>query len=175
MAQKMARYFIIAALFFFLVGYIEGIMFPTKLRFQWFYATLMHIPPEHLKLFFGDFVKRIHTHINLIGWVSSALMGILYYLVPRIQGNERYSVWVCYTNFWCHIAGIVLFCVGFHLIGSFGLASGFAHGTPEFRKVVEPFKPVVLAGGALILMSALFFSYNMFRTLLGSKGNQNYG
>ncbi len=117
----------------------------------------MHIPPEYLKPFFIDFVKKIHTHINLIGWVSSALMGILYYLVPQIQGDERYRVWACYANFWCHIAGIVLLCAGFHLIGTFGLTTGFAHGITEFRKAVTPFKPIVITGGLLIITSAFLF------------------
>ena len=165
MAQKMARYFITAALFFLIVGCLEGIMFPTKMYFKWFYSTFMHIPPEYLKPFFTDFVKRIHAHITLIGWGSSALMGILYYLVPQIQGDERYRVWACYANFWCHIAGIILFCAGFHLIGTVGLATGFAHGTLEFKKAVTPFKPIVITGGLLVITSAFLFSYNIGRTL----------
>ena len=167
MAQKMAKYFITAALFFLILGCLEGIMFPTKMYFKKIYSTFMHIQPEYLKPFFIDFVKRIHAHITLIGWVSSALMGILYYLVPKIQGDERYRVWACYANFWCHIAGIVLFCAGFHLIGSFGLATGFAHGTNEFRKAVTPFKPIVITGGLLIITSAFLFSYNIIRTFYG--------
>ena len=167
MAQKIAKYFIIAALFFFMIGCVEGMLIPTKFRFKSFYATIMHIPPEYLKVFFSSFVKKIHTHISLLGWVSSALMGILYFIVPQITGNERYSKWACYANFWLHVFGILLFCVGFHLIGIIGLKSGYTHGSPEFRQLVAPFKNFVLAGGLFICLSSLLFSYNIIRTLCG--------
>ena len=167
MAQKIARYFIIASLFFLMAGCLEGIMFPTKIYFKQLYSTLFHIQPEYLRPFFVDFVKKIHAHVSLIGWVSSALMGILYYIVPQIQGTEKYRVWACYANLWCHIAGIIFLCAGFHLIGSFGLATGFAHGSAEFAKAATTFKPLVLTGGSLIIISAFLFSYNIIRTLCG--------
>ena len=163
----MARYFIIAALFFFMVGCIDGLLFPTKFRFQSFYAAIMHIPPERLKTFFSNFVKKIHAHISLLGWVSSALMGMLYFIVPQITGSERYSKWACYANFWLHVFGILLFCVGFHLIGITGLKSGYPPGSPEFRQLGMPFKGIVLAGGSFICLSSLLFSYNIIRTFCG--------
>ncbi len=181
MAKKMAKYFITVAVLFFIVGCLEGIMFPTKFRFQSFYAAVMHIPPEHLKSFFSHFVVKIHTHISLIGWVSSALMGILYFIVPQIkdqakdqtkdqaESRERYSKWACYANFWLHVFGILLFCAGFHLIGMTGLKSGYAPGSPEFRELEAPFKVIVLTGGSFICLSSLPFSFNITRTLFAKE------
>lgn len=166
MAANIAKFFIVTALFFFLVGCIEGIMFPTKFQFGDLYAAIFHIQPEHIKSFFGYFVAKIHTHVNLIGWVGSALMGILYFIAPQISGNERYTPWVAYGNWICQTLGILLIALGFHLIGIFGLSSGFAAGSPEFRSASAPYKMLVTVGGILVVISALLFACNMLRTLL---------
>jgi hypothetical protein len=165
MSTKISKYFIVSSLVFLLTGCIEGLMFPTKFQWQSFYTTVFHIPPEHLKTFFGYFVTKIHTHVNLVGWVGSALMGMLYYLVPQISGAQRYRPWAAYTNWACQTVGVILLGLGFHRIGVFGLASGQAAGSPEFRSVAAPFKTIVTAGGGLITLSALLFTYNMIRTL----------
>ena len=172
MASKMAKYFIMTALFFFLIGCIEGLMFPSKFLLQSFYSTVLHIAPEHMKSFFGYFVAKIHTHVNLIGWVGSALMGVLYYLAPQISGTERYKRWVAYGNWGCHIAGVMMMVLGFHLIGVFGLASGHNAGSPEFRAVTAPYKTLVFLGGILITTSAALFSFNIVRTLLAKPNTE---
>ncbi|BBO84078.1 hypothetical protein DSCO28_46440 [Desulfosarcina ovata subsp. sediminis] len=168
MSRTIAKYFIASALAFFIIGCLEGLMFPTKFQLQSFYTTVFHIPPEYLKAFFGYFVAKIHTHVNLIGWVGSTLMGMLYYLAPQISGAERYRPWAAYMNWACQTLGVIFLCLGFHLIGVFGLASGHTAGSPEFRSVAAPFKMVVTIGGVLITVSALLFTYNMVRTLFAS-------
>jgi hypothetical protein len=165
MSARISKYFIVTGLAFFVIGCLEGLMFPIKFQMKSFYTSLMHIPPEHLKTFFGYFVAKIHTHVNLIGWVGSALMGMLYFLAPQISGAERYRPWAAYANWGCQTLGVILLAVGFHLTGLFGLTSGHAPGSPEFRGVTAPFKIIVAAGGVLIVISALLFAYNMIRTL----------
>jgi hypothetical protein len=93
-------------------------------------------------------------------------MGILYHVAPQISGRERYLRWAGYGNWACHVLGLLLVITGFHLIGVFGLASGFAAGSPQFRAVAAPYKTLVAAGGGLVTISALLFSCNMLRTLL---------
>jgi hypothetical protein len=163
----MAKLFIASSLVFFILGCIEGMMFPTKFQFQSLYAATFHVSPEHIKSFFGHFVAKIHTHVNLIGWVGSALMGILYYIVPQISGVQRYRTLAAYGNWACQITGIVLLTMGFHLIGIFGLASGYPAGSEGFRTVAAPFKLLVILGGVLITVSALLFAFNMIGTLFG--------
>ncbi len=165
MSTKIAKFFIASSLVFFLIGCIEGVMFPSKFQMQSVYTTVFHVSPENLKTFFGYFVAKIHTHVNLIGWVGSALMGMLYYLVPRISGVERYRPWAAYSNWACQTLGVILLALGFHLTGVFGLASGHPLGSPEFRSVAAPFKMIVTAGGVLITVSAFLLTTNMIRTL----------
>ena len=166
MSRNVAKYFILTSLVFFLAGCLEGLMFPTKMMFQGLYSSLFQLAPDHVKPFFNNFVTKIHTHINLMGWVGSALMGMLYFIAPQIAGEDRTSPWAAYTNYACNTAGVVVLAVGFHLTGHFG--AGLPYESPEFRAATEPVKGVVILGGGLIFVSALFFVYNMGRTLLGA-------
>ncbi len=172
MSQKIAKLFIATGLFFLVLGCIEGLMFPTKMQFKSFYSTLFHIPPEFVKEFFGTFVAKIHTHVNLIGWVGSVLMGLLYFTAPKISGRERYSSWVAYLNWGCHTFGLLMMVTGFHMIGFIGLSAGFVEGSPEFAQLVGPVKNLVSAGGTLIALSVFLFAYNMIRTLFAPQSKQ---
>ncbi|PIE70007.1 MAG: hypothetical protein CSA22_10145 [Deltaproteobacteria bacterium] len=168
MSEKIARLFITTGLFFLVFGCIEGLMFPTKMKFQSFYATLFHIPPVSVKGFFGHFVAKIHTHVNLVGWVGSVLMGLLYFQAPKISGRERFSAWSAYLNWGGHTLGLLMMVIGFHLIGFLGLSAGFTEGTPEFRQVVSPAKLLVISGGVLVTLSVFLFVFNIMRTLFAS-------
>ncbi len=168
----MAKMFILTSLLFLLIGCIEGLMFPLKFYFKPVAQSLFHIPPDQIKAFFGYFVTKIHTHVNLIGWVSSALMGTLYYLAPKISGRQRYLAWAAWGNWGCHSAGVLLVAAGFHIIGILGLTSGFDPGSVEFRAAAVPGKQLVVAGGVLIMLSILLFSLNMLKTLLVKKERQ---
>jgi hypothetical protein len=166
MPEKMAKLFIITSLFFLLVCAIEGLMFPLKFQLKSICSTVFHIPEDQIKAFFGYFVAKIHTHVGLIGWLSTSLMGILYYTAPKISGRRNYFSWAAWGNFGCHTAGVLILIIGFHMIGILGLTSGFAPGSAEFRAASNFGKQFVIAGGVLILISVLLFSLNMLRTLL---------
>ncbi len=127
---------------------------------------MFHIPGDQIKAFFGYFVAKIHTHVGLIGWLSMSLMGILYYMAPKISGRQQYYSWAAWGNLGCHTAGVFILIIGFHTIGILGLTSGFAPGSEEFRAASNLGKQFVIAGGGLILISVLLFSLNMLRTLL---------
>lgn len=127
---------------------------------------MFHIPGDQIKTFFGYFVAKIHTHVGLIGWLSASLMGILYFLAPKISGREKYVSWAAWGNWGCHTAGVLVLIIGFHMIGFLGLTSGFAPGSEEFRAAADLGKQFVIIGGVLILISILLFSLNMLRTLL---------
>lgn len=156
-----ARKFIIASLFFLLLGCVEGLLFPTKDTFNSFYATVLDIPPQLVRPFFTEFLARIHTHITLVGWVSSALMGMLYFVVPQISGRERYNGFLCHFQFWVHICGTLLLCIAWHITGTIGLRAGFSPGSPEFADTVAPYRILIYLGGLALLVSSLLFSYNI--------------
>jgi len=165
MGKKIASNFIIASIIFFILACIEGCIFPTKHMLKSLYSTIMQIPSAQLKFFLSDFFPRIHSHISLVGWVSSALMGVIYFIVPQIRGEENYNKSLCYANLWMHIGGVVILCVGWHVIGSVGISAGYKHGTADFTRVVASYKPIIWTGSLAILISAGLFSYNIFSCL----------
>jgi cbb3-type cytochrome oxidase subunit 1 len=160
-----ARRFILASLAFLILASLEGLLFPTKGIFRSLYSTVFHVPPQQVRPFMKDFLARIHSHMSLVGWVSCALMGILYHVAPQIGGRERYSERACALNFWFHVLGVLVLCIGWHVIGSVGLNAGLVHGTPEFTKAAGPYKPIIYLGGLMLCASVLLFSFNMLRCL----------
>jgi cbb3-type cytochrome oxidase subunit 1 len=165
MGRDCARGFIFASLVFLLLACLEGLVFPTKKMFGPFYSSILHVSPDQVRPYLGDFFSRIHTHISLLGWLTSAAMGVLYFVVPMIRGEERYSRWICRTNLWIHVVGVAVLCIAWHVVGVVGLGAGYSHGTAEFSRVVKPYKPLVFAGAGLVFLSAVLFSYNMVRCL----------
>jgi cbb3-type cytochrome oxidase subunit 1 len=165
MSQTVARNFILASLAFLIIACLEGLVFPTKKMFGSFYSAMLSVPPDQIRPYMCDFFSRIHTHMSLVGWLSCSLMGVLYYLAPKIRGEENYVGWICRTNLWFQVVGLIVLCIGWHMVGSVGLSAGFQHGTPEFTQAVKPYKPIIFLGGGLLCVSAILFSYNIFRCL----------
>jgi len=168
LTKRIASCFITASLAFFIIGCIEGLMFPSWYMVHPLYAFFLHVPPEQVKPFMNDFLTKIHTHITLVGGVCSALMGILYAVVPNIGQAQRYIPWVAYSNLVMHILGVLLMTVGFHTIGSVGLSAGFEYASPEFREATHSFRFMVIGGGILVTFSGLLFAFNILRTLFGN-------
>ncbi|MBT2680267.1 cytochrome-c oxidase [Bacillus sp. ISL-35] len=46
-------------------------------------------------------LSSVHAHLNLLGWVSMALFGTIYYLFPD-AGNSKLAS----THFWIHNIGV---------------------------------------------------------------------
>lgn len=46
-------------------------------------------------------LTSVHAHLNLLGWVSMALFGTIYYLFPK-AGNSKLAS----THFWMHNIGV---------------------------------------------------------------------
>lgn len=62
---------------------------------------------------------NIHAHINLLGWATLALSGIIYVLFPR-AGNSRLAV----AQFWLQNVGLVIFLSGMFIIDGGNPSSG---------------------------------------------------
>lgn len=170
LGQKTAVRFMLVSLFFLLLGCLEGLMHPTKFMFKEIYLFLLGLEPQYLKPFFGYFVGKIHTHVSLLGWVTSALMGIFYFVAEEIKGTDSFKSLLCKLNFWLHVVGVLILIIGFHLVGMVALPTGHAIGSPEFRAAASQVKLVVVFGGLAVFSSSLIFAFNMATTLLKKPG-----
>lgn len=82
----------------------------------------------------------VHAHINLLGWVSLTLIGVIYHFFP-VAGASRLAT----LQFWAHNAALILMMTALaaHLKGSANL------------------EPVIGIGSVLMLVSIFGFTGNV--------------
>lgn len=90
----------------------------------------------------------VHAHINLLGWATLGLAGVIYHLFPRAGGH-----WLGLVHFWLHNIGLPVF-----VIGLFFLQAG--HPAAE---------AVVAVGATVAVLGILFFGANLFANLKAPK------
>ncbi|HET7394998.1 MAG TPA: cytochrome-c oxidase [Gammaproteobacteria bacterium] len=86
----------------------------------------------------------VHAHINLLGWASLGLAGVIYHLFPRAGGH-----WLGLAHFWLHNLGLPVFVIGLLVM----LA-----GHPGAM-------PVVAGGATAAVIGILCFAVNLFLNL----------
>lgn len=74
-------------------------------------AVVFFVVSAALALFMGvkqDYsLQPVHMHMNLLGWASLAVIGLLYTNFPQLQRG-----WLPFLQYWLHTAGLVLFMSG---------------------------------------------------------------
>lgn len=137
-----ARYFVVMALIYLGVGTSLG----------W----IMTLP-------FADlgpityYMIPTHVHLNLLGWVSMMIYGVVYHILPRFSGKELYSKKLAWLHF--YLAQVSLL----------GLALFF------FLNRLEPgrWKQFLALFGSIQWISILLFVFNMLKTLFYKKNSFN--
>jgi len=84
----------------------------------------------------------VHAHINLLGWASLALVGVIYHLYPDAAKTRLARV-----HFWLHNIGLPLLMVGLALMLT---------GHPAFD-------PLVAIGSVTVVVALFVFAVNLFR------------
>ena len=86
----------------------------------------------------------VHAHINLLGWATLAIMGVIYHAYPA-AGETRLAA----AHFWIHMTALPVFMVGlgFALTGH------------------EAFMPVTIVGALGVAIGILIFAVNIWRTV----------
>ncbi|WP_018755360.1 cbb3-type cytochrome c oxidase subunit I [Paenibacillus terrigena] len=88
----------------------------------------------------------VHAHVNLIGWLSMAVSGVIYILFPRAD-NSALAKW----HFWLMNLGVII------MMGSLI--------TLLLTKEETPWGPIIGAGGALLILSAICLLINLFKNV----------
>ena len=89
-------------------------------------------------------LQSVHAHINLLGWASLALAGVIYALYPA-AGTSRLAVW----HFWF---SVVLLPVMFVALAMFKKGYGAAI-------------PVLGISSVVMAVAILLFAVNVFRNV----------
>ncbi|SES67236.1 hypothetical protein SAMN05216389_101348 [Oceanobacillus limi] len=85
----------------------------------------------------------VHVHVNLLGWVSLAITGILYNLYPKLAQTTSAKV-----HFWLHNLGLPVMMGALTLVI---LGAG------------EIFLTFVAIGGIVTVLGIFFFGYNVLK------------
>ena len=86
----------------------------------------------------------VHAHLNLLGWASLAIIGLIYQHLPNLAGNR-----VAKLQFWLHNLGLPVMMVGLT-----GKMLGHAQ-----------FEPLLVCGALVVGVSVLLFTYNLLFNL----------
>src|SRR5690625_5975332 len=84
-----------------------------------------------------------HAHVNLLGWVSMTLFGLIYHSFPSLTQNILAKV-----HFWLHNIGLPIMLLGLVAFGLRYNALGI---------------PLMSVGGVLIFIATVIFSINLDR------------
>jgi cbb3-type cytochrome oxidase subunit 1 len=96
-------------------------------------------------------LKFVHSHLNLLGWVSMMIYGVGYHILPRFMGRPLYSLKMGEAQFWLANIGLV-FMLLFFVLNAYS-PSGL-------------YLTLTMTAGVIEGVSILLFFYNMLMTLL---------
>lgn len=82
-----------------------------------------------------------HAHVNLLGWVTSALFGVYYALVPAKSGLRLAQI-----QYWIHTIGVAVLGVSLYFM---------LRGNPSIEPIVAV-SSLVVFGGVLLFAYILF-------------------
>jgi cytochrome c oxidase cbb3-type subunit 1 len=146
--------FLEASIVFFGVGCVWG--------------TIMTFPSVHsfLESAPARIIVGMHSHWNLLGWVSLALIGVIYYLVPAIVGKELYSEKLARIHFWLFVLLIII-------TSTLGTVAGYQGGmlfsAKRFTEIEATMGPYMIMLNVLYIIEALvpvsLFAYNIRKTI----------
>jgi cytochrome c oxidase cbb3-type subunit 1 len=148
--------FILISFVYFVVGSIWMGLGPTP------------VLPSPTSALASEIYDTARVHVMVLGWASFALIGVLYYLVPKMRGKQEvYSERLASIHFWVTnvtipIGIVVVTYVSFvvdSLVNS-GVSEATVMGTPAVAPLLGAFLILVAIG----LAAQLAFIYNVFKT-----------
>jgi cbb3-type cytochrome oxidase subunit 1 len=101
-------------------------------------------------------LKFVHSHLNMLGWVSMMIYGVGYHVLPRFAGRPLKHPKIGEIQFWTANIGLIgmLLFYSLNVYNPAGL-----------------FQTITVIFGGLEVVSVMLFLYNMLATLLPKTAN----
>lgn len=138
----LAKFFVVGATGL-LFGTVQGVYQVMPWSLDWLHKT-------------GDAGHMIdpmaHAHMNLVGGVSVAIMGLLYFFLPQMLGRPIFSFKLAKFSFWCILIGVFGFyfaAIGLGWIEGEKVLSGMSF--EDAKKSMGLWHPLLLATSASIM------------------------
>ncbi|BCB96098.1 hypothetical protein JZK55_10200 [Dissulfurispira thermophila] len=114
-----------------------------------FFGIVMLANPSYL------YLKFVHSHLNMLGWVSMMIYGVGYHILPRFAGKRLKSVKMGEVQFYLANAGLIGMLLSYTMQTSM----------PE----VTLYKGLSVAFGLMEVLSIILFFYNMLATFFSKE------
>jgi cbb3-type cytochrome c oxidase subunit I len=116
---------------------------------------------------FSQYVPA-HAHLALLFFSASVVMGGMYYVIPRMNNICIYSRKLANVQYSLYVIGFLFFFTGFTLTGLVQGTAWLHQGLPVWSVLpgLVPYMALRAMGGALIVLSIIIFTYNIFATVL---------
>ncbi|MDX9714345.1 MAG: hypothetical protein RBT37_02840 [Dissulfurispiraceae bacterium] len=112
------------------------------------FGILMLASPNYL------YLRFVHSHLNLLGWVSMMIYGVGYHILPRFAGKVLKSVRMGEVQFYLANIGLIGMVI-FH--------------TLQYTNPAPIYTCLAVASGLVELAAILLFFYNMLTTLFSKE------
>lgn len=86
-------------------------------------------------------MASVHAHVNLLGWASFAVAGIIYWLFPKAASSVLGKI-----QFWTFSIGLPIMMIGLAFV---------VNGKASFEAII----PI---GAVLVVVSVILFAINVF-------------
>ena len=144
---------------FILLGFINYIFVSIQGTFQAFRDM-------NLYLHFSQW-PVMHSHLALYAAFAISIMGVMFWVVPRITGKKLYSKKLMDVTWWVTLMGFIVFMAGMMLAGLVANAGWYAHMTiAQVLPELEPYFILRAIGGGIVVVSAFLFAINIIMTFL---------
>ena len=96
-------------------------------------------------------MKFVHSHLNMLGWVSMMIYGVGYHILPRFVGRPLYSNKIGEAHFY---------------LGNISLVAMLLFYTLNISEPGDLYRTLTVISGAVQASTIFLFFYNMLMTLL---------
>ena len=96
-------------------------------------------------------LKFVHSHLNMLGWVSMMIYGVGYHILPRFMGRPLYSNKLGEAQFY---------------LSNISLVAMLLFYTLNVYNPGDMYRNLTILSGAVQVITLFIFLYNMLMTLL---------
>ena len=132
-----------------------------------FQGSHMAIPGFNSVQHFSQYVPG-HSHLGLLFFSGSFVIGAMYYAIPRLFDCHLYSRLLGDMQWLLYVVGFTFFFIGFVLVGLVQGSDWVNLGIPVWTVLpgIRAYMALRIFGGALMVVSFWLFLINMFGTYI---------
>lgn len=127
-------------------------------------GAIMTIVPVYRLIVLSTLFARAHAHLSLIGWVSLAIIGFVYYSILGNANKKMYSEKLGDIGFGLLNIGIFAEFITL-LVGGYDQAYSYMIGELDAHVTTVPYTMFTIIFAFVMMIGAYMTIYNIYKTL----------